>query len=138
RAEADAAITAAERAWPSWQRTPGSERGAVVFRAGEWRRERRRELAALEVFEAGKPWKEADADVCEAIDFCEYYGRQAIRLGSGGEGESPPGGSHRLEYQGRGVGTVTAPWNFPLAIPTGMVTAALVTGNAVLFKPAEQ
>jgi RHH-type proline utilization regulon transcriptional repressor/proline dehydrogenase/delta 1-pyrroline-5-carboxylate dehydrogenase len=95
-------------------------------------------LAALEVFEAGKPWKEADADVCEAIDFCEYYGRQALRLDAGGEVASAPGERNALRYQGRGVGVVIAPWNFPLAIPTGMVVAALVTGNAVLFKPAEQ
>ena len=81
---------------------------------------------------------EADADVCEAIDFCEYYGREARRLAAGGAVESPPGEANALAYQARGIGVVIAPWNFPLAIPTGMVTAALVTGNAVLFKPAEQ
>src|SRR5947209_3343658 len=101
-------------------------------------RVRKYELAALQVFEAGKPWKEADADVCEAIDFCEYYGRQALRLGAGGAVESPPGETNRLSYRGRGIAAVIAPWNFPLAIPTGMVAAGLVTGNAVLFKPAEQ
>ena len=138
RAEAEAALAAARRAWPAWERTPVGERAGVLFRAAEWMRARRNDLAALEVFEAGKPWKEADADVCEAIDFCEYYGRQALRLAAGGEVASPPGEANRLEYRGRGVGAVIAPWNFPLAIPTGMVTAALVTGNAVLFKPAEQ
>jgi RHH-type proline utilization regulon transcriptional repressor/proline dehydrogenase/delta 1-pyrroline-5-carboxylate dehydrogenase len=101
-------------------------------------RARRRELAALEIFEAGKPWRDADADVCEAIDFCEYYGREAIRLDEGGTVQSPPGEHNHLRYQARGIGVVISPWNFPLAIPTGMVTAALVTGNAVLFKPAEQ
>jgi RHH-type proline utilization regulon transcriptional repressor/proline dehydrogenase/delta 1-pyrroline-5-carboxylate dehydrogenase len=101
-------------------------------------RARRDELAALEVFEAGKPWREADADVCEAIDFCEYYGREALRLAAGGLVESPPGERNTLQYQPRGIGAVIAPWNFPLAIPTGMVVAGLVTGNAVLFKPAEQ
>src|SRR5205823_11201475 len=106
--------------------------------AAEWMRVRKNDLAALQVFEAGKPWKEADADVCEAIDFCEYYGRQALRLAAGGAVESPPGETNRLSYQGRGIAVVIAPWNFPLAIPTGMVTAALVTGNCVLFKPAEQ
>jgi RHH-type proline utilization regulon transcriptional repressor/proline dehydrogenase/delta 1-pyrroline-5-carboxylate dehydrogenase len=110
----------------------------VLFRAAEWMRARKHDLAALQVFEAGKPWKEADADVCEAIDFCEYYGRQALRLDRGGAVESPAGETNRLSYQGRGIATVIAPWNFPLAIPTGMVVAALVTGNAVLFKPAEQ
>jgi RHH-type proline utilization regulon transcriptional repressor/proline dehydrogenase/delta 1-pyrroline-5-carboxylate dehydrogenase len=138
RAEADAALDVAQRAWPAWARTPASERATVLFRAAEWMRARRGDLAALQVFEAGKPWKEADADVCEAIDFCEYYGRRALRLAAGGAVESPPGEANRLQYHGRGVATVIAPWNFPLAIPTGMVVAALVAGNAVLFKPAEQ
>ena len=137
-AEADAAVAAAERAWDKWRRTPVRERSAVLFRAAEWLRARRAELAALEVFEAGKPWAEADGDVCEAIDFCEYYGREMLRLDQGGAVESPPGESNVLRYQGKGIGVVIAPWNFPLAIPTGMVTAALVAGNAVLFKPAEQ
>ncbi|HWC11210.1 MAG TPA: L-glutamate gamma-semialdehyde dehydrogenase, partial [Acidimicrobiales bacterium] len=136
--EAEAALEAARRAWPAWRRAPARDRAAVLFRAAEWMRARRAELAALEVFEAGKPWKEADADVCEAIDFCEYYGRQALRLAAGGEVASAPGERNELHYQPRGIGVVIAPWNFPLAIPTGMVTAALVTGNAVLFKPAEQ
>ncbi|MGH9179495.1 MAG: aldehyde dehydrogenase family protein, partial [Acidimicrobiales bacterium] len=137
-AEADAAVTAAERAWEEWRRTPVRERSAVLFRAAEWLRARRHELAALEVFEAGKPWAEADGDVCEAIDFCEYYGREMFRLDQGGPVDSPPGEANVLRYQGKGIGVVIAPWNFPLAIPTGMVTASLVAGNAVLFKPAEQ
>ena len=136
--EAEDALEAARRAWPAWRRTPARERAAVLFRAAEWMRARRTELAALEVFEAGKPWRDADADVCEAIDFCEYYGREAIRLDEGGAVQSPPGEHNGLRYQPRGIGVVISPWNFPLAIPTGMVTAALVTGNAVLFKPAEQ
>ena len=101
-------------------------------------RERRHRLAALQVFEAGKPWREADADVCEAIDFCEYYGREIMRLDAGGVVQSPPGEANRMSYQGKGVGAVIAPWNFPLAIPTGMVAAALVAGNTVVLKPAEQ
>jgi len=137
-AQADAAVEAANGAWPMWRRTPAQERAAVVFRAARWLRERRADLAALEVFEAGKPWADADADVCEAIDFCEYYGRRALHLHAGGEVASPPGERNSLRYSGRGVGVVIAPWNFPLAIPTGMVVAALVTGNAVVFKPAEQ
>ncbi|MGH9152608.1 MAG: aldehyde dehydrogenase family protein, partial [Acidimicrobiales bacterium] len=137
-AEADAAVAAAQRAWEGWRRTPAGERAAVLFRAAEWMRSRRDELAALEVFEAGKPWPEADGDVCEAIDFCEYYGREMLRLDRGGVVESPPGESNVLRYQGKGVAVVISPWNFPLAIPTGMVTAALVAGNAVVLKPAEQ
>ena len=137
-AEADDAVAVALKAFEGWRRTAASERAAVLFRAAQWMRARRGELAAIEVFEAGKPWKEADGDVCEAIDFCEYYGREMLRLDAGGAVESPPGERNSLHYQGKGVGLVIAPWNFPLAIPTGMVAAALVTGNAVLFKPAEQ
>jgi RHH-type proline utilization regulon transcriptional repressor/proline dehydrogenase/delta 1-pyrroline-5-carboxylate dehydrogenase len=137
-AEADQAVEAAIAAGDAWRRTPAVERAAVLFRAAAWMRSRRADLAALEVYEAGKPWKEADTDVCEAIDFCEYYGREMIRLDRGGAVQSPPGELNTLRYQARGVGVVIAPWNFPLAIPTGMVTAALVTGNTVCFKPAEQ
>jgi len=137
-AEAEEAIAGATNAWAAWRQTSVADRAGVLFRAAEWMRARRDEIAALEVFEAGKPWKEADGDVCEAIDFCEYYGREMRRLGAGGVVESPPGEQNRLRYGPRGLVTVIAPWNFPLAIPCGMVSAALVTGNAVLFKPAEQ
>ncbi|MDP8991906.1 MAG: proline dehydrogenase family protein [Actinomycetota bacterium] len=137
-AEADAAVDAARQAVEEWRRAPARRRAAVLFGAAEWMRARRDELAALQVHEAGKPWPEADADVCEAIDFCEYYGREMLRLDRGGPVQSPPGEANRLSYQAKGVGVVIGPWNFPLAIPTGMVTAALVTGNAVLLKPAEQ
>jgi RHH-type proline utilization regulon transcriptional repressor/proline dehydrogenase/delta 1-pyrroline-5-carboxylate dehydrogenase len=137
-AEVEAAVAAARKAWPAWRRTPAPERAAVLFRAAEWLRARRARVGALEVYEAGKPWREADADVCEAVDFCEYYGREMLRLDRGGAVQSPTGEQNTLTYQGKGIGVVIAPWNFPLAIPTGMVTAALVTGNAVLFKPAEQ
>jgi RHH-type proline utilization regulon transcriptional repressor/proline dehydrogenase/delta 1-pyrroline-5-carboxylate dehydrogenase len=137
-ADADDAVAVALHAWPEWRDTPWRERAAVLFRAGAILRDRRSELVALEVFEAGKPIPEADADVCEAIDFCEYYGRQAWRLGAGSPIEQAPGERNAYRYEPRGIGLVISPWNFPLAIPTGMVTAALVTGNAVLFKPAEQ
>ncbi|HEV7888523.1 MAG TPA: aldehyde dehydrogenase family protein, partial [Acidimicrobiales bacterium] len=137
-AEADAAVSVAVEAFETWRRVPAAERAGVLFGAAAWMRARRHDLAALEVFEAGKPWKEADADVCEAIDFCEFYGREMRRLDAGGAVQSPPGEHNSLHYQGKGVGVVIAPWNFPLAIPTGMVTAALVAGNAVVFKPAEQ
>src|SRR5690606_11010346 len=80
------------------------------------------------------------ADVCEAIDFCEYYGREILRLDEAAADlvQSPPGEANRLTYQGKGVAAVIAPWNFPLAIPTGMTVAALVAGNPVILKPAEQ
>ena len=132
------AVAAAVHAAPKWRATSWRERAAVLFRAADLMRRRRDELAALCVLEAGKPLAEADADVCEAIDFCEYYGRGAIELGAGARLLQPPGEANEYRYQPRGVGVVIAPWNFPLAIPTGMVTAALVTGNTVVFKPAEQ
>jgi RHH-type proline utilization regulon transcriptional repressor/proline dehydrogenase/delta 1-pyrroline-5-carboxylate dehydrogenase len=138
RQDADDAVAAAVAVEERWRGTPAPERAAVLFGAAAWMRDRRDELAALEVVEAGKPWKEADADVCEAIDFCEYYGREMLRLDRGGIVESPPGEANRLRYQGKGVGVVIAPWNFPLAIPAGMVSAALVAGNPVVLKPAEQ
>jgi len=138
-ADADAAIDAALRAWPAWRATPWTERAAVMFRAADILRKRRAELVALEVREAGKPIPEADADVCEAIDFCEYYGREARRLATTTLTVAQmPGERNDYRYEPRGVGVVIAPWNFPLAIPAGMITGALVTGNAVLFKPAAQ
>jgi RHH-type proline utilization regulon transcriptional repressor/proline dehydrogenase/delta 1-pyrroline-5-carboxylate dehydrogenase len=136
--DADVALEVAHRAWPAWRDRPWEDRADVLLRAAAILRRRRGELAALEVFEAGKPIPEADADVCEAIDFCEYYGREARRLGSGAAIAQAPGERNTYRYVPRGVGVVISPWNFPLAIPTGMVTAALVAGNAVLFKPAEQ
>ncbi|MGH9101837.1 MAG: bifunctional proline dehydrogenase/L-glutamate gamma-semialdehyde dehydrogenase, partial [Acidimicrobiales bacterium] len=137
-AELDAAVDVAARAQPSWAAAPAAARAATCMRAATWIRHHREELAAVEVLEAGKPWAEADGDVCEAIDFCEYYAREMRRLEAGGAVESPPGESNTLRYQGKGVVGVISPWNFPLAIPTGMVAAALVSGNAVVLKPAEQ
>jgi RHH-type proline utilization regulon transcriptional repressor/proline dehydrogenase/delta 1-pyrroline-5-carboxylate dehydrogenase len=136
--EADAAVEAAGAAFEAWRRISATERAAVLFRAAQWMRTRQEQLAALQVFEAGKPWAEADADVCEAIDFCEFYGRQMIDLPRRVALQSAAGEANTFKYQAKGVGVVISPWNFPLAIPTGMVTAALVAGNAVVFKPAEQ
>ena len=139
-AEADAAVAVAVGVAEAWASTPVEERAAVLFRAAGWMRARREELAALEVFEAGKPWDQSDADVCEAIDFCEYYGREALRLDAEAADrvQSPPGEENRLRYRGKGPTAVIAPWNFPLAIPTRMSVAALVAGNPVILKPAEQ
>jgi RHH-type proline utilization regulon transcriptional repressor/proline dehydrogenase/delta 1-pyrroline-5-carboxylate dehydrogenase len=137
-ADADTAIRAAVAVADQWRTTPARDRAAVLFRAAEWMRARRGDLAALEVYEAAKPWDQSDADVCEAIDFCEYYGREMLRLDAGGAVISPPGETNLLRYQGKGVTAVISPWNFPLAIPTGMAAAALVAGNPVILKPAEQ
>ena len=100
-------------------------------------RRRRFDLAALQVFEVGKPWREADADVAEAIDFCMYYAREAERLAAPRRVDVP-GEENATTHWPRGVAVVIAPWNFPLAILAGMTTAALVTGNTVVMKPAEQ
>jgi RHH-type proline utilization regulon transcriptional repressor/proline dehydrogenase/delta 1-pyrroline-5-carboxylate dehydrogenase len=137
---ADAAVATAVRHVERWRSTPVSERAGVLFRAAGWMRSRRNELSAIEVYEAGKPWDQADADVCEAIDFCEYYGREILRLDreAATRVQSPPGERNRLTYQGKGVAVVISPWNFPLAIPCGMTAAALVAGNPTILKPAEQ
>jgi acyl-CoA reductase-like NAD-dependent aldehyde dehydrogenase len=137
-AEADQAVAAARAAWPSWGATPPADRAGVLFRAAEILRERRAELAAWEVLEAGKPWREAEADVAEAIDYCEYYAREMLRLAPFRRLADLPGEVNEYGYRPRGVAAVIAPWNFPLAILAGMTTAALVAGNAVIMKPAEQ
>jgi RHH-type proline utilization regulon transcriptional repressor/proline dehydrogenase/delta 1-pyrroline-5-carboxylate dehydrogenase len=100
-------------------------------------RERLFDLAAWEVFEAGKTWREATADIDEAIDFLDYYAAGAIEL-SQPRGADVPGEENRFDYIPRGVTAVIAPWNFPLAILTGMTSAALAVGNTVVMKPAEQ
>jgi RHH-type transcriptional regulator, proline utilization regulon repressor / proline dehydrogenase / delta 1-pyrroline-5-carboxylate dehydrogenase len=139
-ADADAAVALAVAAEERWRATPVVDRAAVLFKAAAWMRDRRDDLAALQCVEAGKPWDQADADVCEAIDFCEYYGREVLRLAASSADlvQSPPGEANRLTYQGKGVTAVIAPWNFPLAIPCGMAVAALAAGNPVILKPAEQ
>ncbi|MET0224543.1 MAG: aldehyde dehydrogenase family protein, partial [Terrimicrobium sp.] len=120
----------------TWSNTPNDERAEILQRAGELLRQRRFELAALEVFETGKTWAEADADVCEAIDFCRYHAGEMLRLSN--RRLSIPGEEIRYDYIARGVTAVIAPWNFPLAILCGMTTAALVAGNPVVMKPSGQ
>jgi RHH-type proline utilization regulon transcriptional repressor/proline dehydrogenase/delta 1-pyrroline-5-carboxylate dehydrogenase len=132
------AVGAAVSAFPLWRDRGASERAAVLVAAAGRLRERRLELAALQVRECAKPWAEADADVCEAIDFLEYYAREAVRLDAGPELLQVPGERNSMSYAPRGVVAVISPWNFPLAIPTGMTAAGLATGNAVVLKPAEQ
>jgi RHH-type proline utilization regulon transcriptional repressor/proline dehydrogenase/delta 1-pyrroline-5-carboxylate dehydrogenase len=135
--DAQAAIGAARSALPGWAATPARARAEVLFRAAAIMRQRRFELAAWEIFECGKPWAEADADVAEAIDFCEFYGREMIRLAEP-KHRDVSGETNFTEHLPRGVAVVIPPWNFPLAIPTGMTVAALVAGNTVILKPAEQ
>ena len=138
KADVDAALEAARSGHRDWGRRPATERAAVLARAADWLREHRLEVAALEVRECAKPWPEADADVCEAIDFLEYYGRGAVEIEAGTALLQVPGERNTLSLRARGVVAVIAPWNFPVAIPCGMVAAGLATGNAVVLKPAEQ
>ena len=137
-AEVDAAVTAAARAQPAWAAFGAAERAAVLTRAAGELRRRRYELAALEVAECAKPWPEADGDVCEAIDFLQYYAARAVELEATGGLVQLPGERNTVHHRARGVTAVIAPWNFPIAILTGMTAAALATGNAVCMKPAEQ
>ncbi|MEA2210909.1 MAG: RHH-type transcriptional regulator, proline utilization regulon repressor / proline dehydrogenase [Solirubrobacteraceae bacterium] len=136
--EVEAAVTQAGQGLAEWQAVGAEQRAEALLSAAAWMRERRLELTALEVRECAKPWLEADADVCEAIDFLEYYARAGIELGRGRELLQVPGERNDLRYVPRGIVAVISPWNFPLAIPCGMTSAALVTGNAVVLKPAEQ
>jgi RHH-type transcriptional regulator, proline utilization regulon repressor / proline dehydrogenase / delta 1-pyrroline-5-carboxylate dehydrogenase len=121
-----------------WSATPASERAAVLRRAAQILRDGRLRAAAMALRECGKPWPEADADVCEAIDFLEFYARGAVELDKGVRLLQVPGEHNELRYAPRGVVAVISPWNFPLAIPLGMAAAGLATGNAVVLKPAEQ
>ena len=121
---------------PRLARHAGGDRARLLFRSADILRRRRFELACWEVYETGKQWREADADVAEAIDYCEYYAREVIRLDKPQRRDVP--GEDATFYEPRGVAAVIAPWNFPLAILCGMTTAALVAGNTAIMKPAEQ
>lgn len=136
--DVETAIDKAAGFFPAWRDTLPSERAQMLFKAAAVMRRKRWELAAWELFEVGKGWREADADVCEAIDYLEYYGREVLRLVEPRETQELPGESNVYFYEPRGVAAIIAPWNFPLAILTGMTAAALVTGNCALVKPAEQ
>jgi RHH-type transcriptional regulator, proline utilization regulon repressor / proline dehydrogenase / delta 1-pyrroline-5-carboxylate dehydrogenase len=138
KSEVEAAVATAARGFRAWSAVSALDRAAALVRAAAWMRERRLELAALQVRECAKPWPEADADVCEAIDFLEYYAREAIALEAGADLLQVPGERNDMAYFPRGVTAVIAPWNFPMAIPCGMTAGALATGNAVVLKPAEQ
>ncbi len=137
-AEADAALGAARAAWPAWARTPPNDRAALLQNAGSLMRAEKAGLCALEILEAGKNWIEADADVAEAIDFCNFYAAQMRMLGRPERTQHVAGEANFQEWRPRGIGVIIAPWNFPLAILTGMTTAALVAGNAVIIKPSDQ
>src|SRR5690349_13059592 len=135
--EAERAAKAARRAFETWARTPVEERCRLLERVAAILDRRRFELSAVEVFEVGKAWAEADGDIREAMDFCLFYAQQMRLIGYPRLTQNVPGEESYQHYWPRGVALVIAPWNFPVAILCGMVTAALVTGNAVIMKPAE-
>ncbi|HEX7155470.1 MAG TPA: L-glutamate gamma-semialdehyde dehydrogenase [Thermoanaerobaculia bacterium] len=133
---ANQGIEAAWKAFETWKRQPVDERAGLLLRAAKLMRERKHEFSAVMVLEVGKSWPEADADTAEAIDFLEFYAREAYRYG----GEQPvtkiEAEDNQLVYIPLGVGAVIPPWNFPLAIMAGMTTAAVVAGNCVVLKPS--
>ncbi|KJH70513.1 hypothetical protein UH38_17875 [Aliterella atlantica CENA595] len=134
--QAKAAMEAAKVAFPAWRRTPVKERADILRKAAVLMEQKRAELSAWIVLEVGKPVKEADAEVSEAIDFCNYYAQEMERLDKGYNYDIA-GETNRYIYQPRGIAVVISPWNFPLAIAAGMTVAALATGNCTLLKPAE-
>jgi 1-pyrroline-5-carboxylate dehydrogenase len=141
RANADLARRAVESAYeffPQWSRTPAAERIRMALEAARILRVRKLEFDSWLVYEAGKTWPEAEADVSEAIDFCEYYAREMERLAGPQPVVQLPGEQDEMIYIPLGVGVVIPPWNFPLAILVGMTVAALVTGNTVVLKPSSE
>ncbi|MBD2663498.1 putative delta-1-pyrroline-5-carboxylate dehydrogenase [Richelia sinica FACHB-800] len=135
-AQAEEAMEAAKAAFPGWRNTPVKQRADILRKAADLMEQRRAELSAWIVLEVGKPVKEADAEVSEAIDFCRYYAAEMERLDQGVVYDLA-GETNRYIYQPRGIVVVISPWNFPLAIACGMTVAALVAGNCTLLKPAE-
>lgn len=133
---AEKAMQEALRTFETWKKWEAEQRCKILFRAAAMLRRRKHEFSAYMVKEAGKPWKEADADTAEAIDFLEYYGRQMLRLKDGLQVNSRAGEFNQYHYLPLGVGIIISPFNFPLAIMAGTTVAAIVTGNTVLLKPA--
>lgn len=132
------AIESAHEFFPEWAAVPAPARVELLVRAAGLIRERKFEFDAWLVYEAGKTWPEAEADVCEAIDFCEYYARQMVRFASPDPVVQLPGEKDEMVYVPLGAGVIIPPWNFPLAIMVGMAGAALVAGNTVVIKPSSE
>lgn len=130
------AVETADRAFKTWSRVPAEERAAVLLRASDILRRRKLWAAAWQVYEVGKNWSEADADVAETVDFFEYFAREALRYARGHDLAPHPQEFSEYVYIPIGVVAVIPPWNFPLAIPSGMASAAIVAGNTVVLKPS--
>ena len=133
---AERAVRVADETFKTWSRTSVEERADLLFRTGKILRERKFYYAAWMVYEVGKTWPEADADVAEAIDFTEFYSREMLRLGGPQPLTPVPGEKNYLRYIPLGVGAVIPPWNFPMAILAGMTLASIVAGNTVVLKPS--
>jgi 1-pyrroline-5-carboxylate dehydrogenase len=134
--QATHAIEFANSYFNTWRKVPAQTRASYLFKTAQIIRERKYELAALVCYEVGKSWIEADADVAETIDFCEFYGREMLRLAEPQKLTPMRGERNYLVYIPLGVGAIIPPWNFPMAIMAGLVVASLVTGNTVVLKPA--
>jgi len=130
------AVQAALSAFTHWSRTSAEERASLLFRVADVMRERKLEFMAWLVFEVSKNWFEADADISETIDFCEFYGREALRFAKAEPPVQLPGERDTLAYIPLGVGAVIPPWNFASAIMAGMTLASIVSGNTVVLKPS--
>jgi 1-pyrroline-5-carboxylate dehydrogenase len=133
---ANRAVEAAHETFQTWRNVPAEERAQLLFRVAELMRAHKHDLSAWMIHEVAKTWPEADGDTAEAIDFCEFYGREMLRYASGQTLTKLAGEENQLEYIPLGVGAVIPPWNFPLAIMAGMTAAAIVTGNTVVLKPS--
>src|SRR3954468_4150893 len=136
REHVEPAMAAALKAFKTWSRTSVEERASLLFRVGDLLRQRKMEYMAWLVFEVSKNWVEADADISETIDFCEFYAREALRLSKAETPIQLPGEHDTLHYLPLGVGAVIPPWNFPCAIMAGMTLASIVCGNTVILKPS--
>jgi 1-pyrroline-5-carboxylate dehydrogenase len=136
REHVEPAIQAAQQAFETWKRMSVEQRASLLHTVAGILRERKFEFAAWMVFEVGKNWAEADADIAETIDFAEFYAREALRLAQAKTPTQLPGEADRLIYIPLGVAAVIPPWNFPCAIMAGMTMAAIVTGNTVVMKPS--
>ncbi|RKL65113.1 L-glutamate gamma-semialdehyde dehydrogenase [Salipaludibacillus neizhouensis] len=134
---AEKAMQAADAAFQTWKKWDPAARANILFRASGMIRRRKHEFSAWLTYEAGKPWKEADADTAEAIDFLEYYARQMLRLKDGVEINSREVENNTFNYIPLGVGIAISPWNFAFAIMAGTTVGPMVAGNTMLLKPAK-
>jgi len=136
REQAAEAVEAANKYFETWRKVPAEQRAEYLFKTAKIVRERKFELSALVCYEVGKSWAEADGDIAETIDFCEFYGREMLRLAEPQKLTPMRGERNYLKYIPLGVGAIIPPWNFPGAIMAGLVVSSLVTGNTVVLKPA--